>query len=98
MDRARAVLRSGPFADGQNDLPSSLLDVVHGDLDAPGADLNGSSSSCRRHSPPSRDRERAFEAARHTMNEIKRVVPIWKREFFEGGDVWVEGPKELVTE
>ncbi|MXW38950.1 MAG: molybdenum cofactor biosynthesis protein MoaE [Acidobacteria bacterium] len=40
----------------------------------------------------------AFEAARHTMNEIKRIVPIWKREFFEGGDVWVEGPKEPVTE
>jgi len=39
----------------------------------------------------------AFEAARHTMNEIKRIVPIWKREFFEGGDVWVEGPKEPVT-
>ena len=31
------------------------------------------------------------------MNEIKRIVPIWKREFFEGGDVWVEGPKEPVT-
>ena len=39
----------------------------------------------------------AFEAARHAMNEIKRIVPIWKREFFEDGDVWVEGPKEPVT-
>ena len=39
----------------------------------------------------------AFAAARHTMNEIKRIVPIWKREFFEGGDIWVEGPKEPVT-
>ncbi len=43
-------------------------------------------------------RGHAFEAARHTMNEIKRIVPIWKREFFEGGDIWVEGPKEPVTE
>ena len=32
------------------------------------------------------------------MNEIKRIVPIWKREFFEDGEVWVEGPKEPVTE
>ena len=40
----------------------------------------------------------AFAAARHAMNEIKRIAPIWKREFFEGGDVWVEGPKEPVTE
>ena len=42
-------------------------------------------------------RAAAFRAAQHTMNEIKRVVPIWKREVFEGGDVWVEGPEEPVT-
>ncbi len=46
----------------------------------------------------SRHRGRAFEAARHAMNEIKRIVPIWKHEFFEGGDSWVEGPKEPITE
>ncbi len=40
----------------------------------------------------------AFEAARHTMNEIKRIVPIWKHEFFKGGDTWIEGPMEPVTE
>lgn len=45
----------------------------------------------------SRHRGHAFDAARHTMNEIKRIVPIWKREYFEDGDVWVEGPKEPVT-
>ncbi len=39
----------------------------------------------------------AFLAGKHTMDEIKRIAPIWKREFFEGGDVWVEGPKEPVT-
>lgn len=43
-------------------------------------------------------RGRAFDAARHTMDEIKRIVPIWKREVFEDGEVWVEGPKEPVTE
>ena len=40
VDRARELLKSVPFADGHNDLPSSLLDAVRGDLDAPGADLN----------------------------------------------------------
>ncbi len=40
----------------------------------------------------------AFAAARHAMNEIKRIAPIWKREFFEGGEDWVEGPKEPITE
>jgi molybdopterin synthase catalytic subunit len=22
---------------------------------------------------------------------VKQIAPIWKREFFEGGDVWIEG-------
>ncbi len=46
----------------------------------------------------SRHRGHAFRAAQHMMNELKRVVPIWKREHFEGGDVWVEGPKAPITE
>ena len=34
----------------------------------------------------------AFDACRWAMDELKRTVPIWKREFFEGGDAaWVEG-------
>ena len=40
VDRARELLRSVPFADGHNDLPSSLLDLARGDLDAPRADLS----------------------------------------------------------
>ncbi len=40
----------------------------------------------------------AFDAARRVMDEVKRIAPVWKREYFEGGDVWVEGPKEPVTE
>lgn len=42
-------------------------------------------------------RAAAFDAARYVMDEIKRVVPIWKRERFDGGEVWIEGPKEPVT-
>lgn len=34
-------------------------------------------------------RAEAFEACRHGIDALKRDVPIWKREHFEGGDVWV---------
>jgi len=31
----------------------------------------------------------AFEAASYFVDELKRVVPIWKKEVFEDGEVWV---------
>lgn len=33
----------------------------------------------------------AIEAAHEAIDRLKRVVPIWKKEFFEDGEVWVEG-------
>jgi molybdopterin synthase catalytic subunit len=33
----------------------------------------------------------AFSASRYAIERIKQIVPIWKHEFFEGGDVWIEG-------
>ncbi len=36
-------------------------------------------------------RKAAFEAALEAINRLKREVPIWKKEFFAGGAVWVEG-------
>ena len=37
-------------------------------------------------------REEAFAACRYVIEEVKRRVPIWKREFFEDGSVeWVGG-------
>jgi molybdopterin synthase catalytic subunit len=36
-------------------------------------------------------RKPAFEAALEGIDRLKREVPIWKREFFEDGAVWVEG-------
>lgn len=36
-------------------------------------------------------RRPAFEAALLAIDRLKREVPIWKKEFFEDGDVWVEG-------
>ncbi|MGH7772702.1 MAG: molybdenum cofactor biosynthesis protein MoaE [Candidatus Binatia bacterium] len=31
----------------------------------------------------------AFEASRFAIEEIKKSVPIWKKELFEGGEVWI---------
>lgn len=40
----------------------------------------------------------AFEACEWAIKELKRTVPIWKKEFFEDGEVWVEGEEgERVT-
>lgn len=36
-------------------------------------------------------RKPAFEAALEAINRLKREVPIWKKEFFVDGAVWVDG-------
>jgi molybdopterin converting factor subunit 1 len=36
-------------------------------------------------------RKQAFDAALEGINRLKRLVPVWKKEFFEDGEVWVEG-------
>jgi molybdopterin synthase catalytic subunit len=36
-------------------------------------------------------RRHAFEACEWLIKELKRVVPIWKKEVYRGGEVWVEG-------
>ncbi len=36
-------------------------------------------------------RKPAFEACAEAMDRIKRLVPVWKKEYFDGGEVWVEG-------
>jgi molybdopterin synthase catalytic subunit len=44
-------------------------------------------------------RRAAFEACEWAIRELKRTVPIWKKEFYEDGEVWVEGegaPEELL--
>ena len=33
----------------------------------------------------------AFAVSRYAIERIKQIVPIWKHEYFEGGDVWIEG-------
>ena len=34
-------------------------------------------------------REPAFAACRFAIEEIKRTVPIWKKEVYEGGEIWI---------
>jgi molybdopterin synthase catalytic subunit/molybdopterin converting factor small subunit len=36
-------------------------------------------------------RKPAFEAALEGINRLKRTVPIWKKEHFTDGEIWVEG-------
>ncbi|MCW3123984.1 MAG: molybdenum cofactor biosynthesis protein MoaE [Flavipsychrobacter sp.] len=34
-------------------------------------------------------RDAAFDACRYAIDALKQTVPIWKKEFFEDGAVWV---------
>ena len=34
-------------------------------------------------------RGEAFEACRFAIDRLKEIVPIWKKEYFEGGEIWV---------
>jgi MoaE-MoaD fusion protein len=36
-------------------------------------------------------RKPAFDAALEGINRLKRTVPVWKKEFFVDGEVWVDG-------
>jgi molybdopterin synthase catalytic subunit len=36
-------------------------------------------------------RAHAFRACRYAIERVKQIAPIWKREYFDGGDVWIEG-------
>jgi molybdopterin synthase catalytic subunit len=34
-------------------------------------------------------RGEAFEACRFAIDRLKEIVPIWKKEYFEGGELWI---------
>lgn len=34
-------------------------------------------------------RAEAFEACRFAIDRLKEIVPVWKKEYFDGGEVWV---------
>jgi len=39
-------------------------------------------------------RRAAFEACEWLIKELKRTVPIWKKEVYADGEMWIEGEKE----
>jgi molybdopterin synthase catalytic subunit len=40
-------------------------------------------------------RRAAFEACEWLIRELKRVVPIWKKEVYADGETWIEGEKKI---
>lgn len=43
-------------------------------------------------------RRAAFEACEWAIRELKRTVPIWKKEVFADGEIWVEGEATSTSE
>ncbi len=40
-------------------------------------------------------RRAAFEACEWLIKELKRTVPIWKKEVYADGETWIEGESEV---
>jgi MoaE-MoaD fusion protein len=75
-----------------------LFEIAHiGIVHRTGRMEIGETSVCIAVSAP--HRRAAFEACEWAIKELKRTVPIWKKEFYEDGEVWVEGegaPEEFI--
>ncbi len=40
-------------------------------------------------------RAKSFEGGHWLVNEIKKRVPVWKKEVWSDGESWIEGPESL---
>lgn len=40
-------------------------------------------------------RAESFEAGHWIVNQVKKRVPVWKKEVWEDGEEWIEGPESL---
>ena len=40
-------------------------------------------------------RAESFEGGHWLVNEVKKNVPVWKKEVWEDGEEWIEGPESL---
>jgi molybdopterin synthase catalytic subunit len=68
----------------------ALFEIAHiGIVHRTGRLEIGDTSVCIAVSAP--HRRAAFEACEWAIKELKRAVPIWKKEFYEDGEVWAEG-------
>jgi molybdopterin synthase catalytic subunit len=43
-------------------------------------------------------RKQSIEACRFIIDELKKRVPIWKKEFYEDGGLWLEGGEDGLKE
>lgn len=43
-------------------------------------------------------RAAAFQVCRYAIERVKQVAPIWKHEFFDDGDAWVEGQSVAIDD
>jgi len=43
-------------------------------------------------------RAEAFEACGFAIDRVKEIVPIWKKEVYEDGQSWVDGPVGVVSQ
>ena len=70
-------------ADANNQWPLCRIAIVHrlGPVQIGEASVMIAVSSAHRHA--------AFAASRFAIEEIKKTVPIWKKEVFDGGEVWI---------
>ena len=67
------------------DWPGTVLGILHrvGRLEIGEASVAIVASGAHRAS--------AFAACRYAIERVKQIAPVWKHEFFEDGDAWVEG-------
>jgi molybdopterin synthase catalytic subunit len=63
--------------------PIKKIAMVHrlGQVDIGEASVAIAVSSGHRHA--------AFEACHYAINQLKETVPIWKKELYEGGELWI---------
>lgn len=63
--------------------PIKKIAMVHrlGRVDIGAASVAIAVSSSHRHA--------AFEACHYAINQLKETVPIWKKELYEGGELWI---------
>jgi molybdopterin synthase catalytic subunit len=40
-------------------------------------------------------RAESFEGGHWLVNEVKKKVPVWKKEVWDNGEAWIEGPESL---
>jgi molybdopterin synthase catalytic subunit len=38
-------------------------------------------------------RKDAIEACHFAIDRLKQTVPVWKKEYWEGGEIWIENPQ-----